>query len=330
MSRTIAGKRASAALTSLLCAALLLPSLAWALPSAAQKAEAEALFQDGKKLMLQKRWVDACRKLEASQRLDPAGGTLLNLALCHEEEGKLATAWVEFGDALELAKADKKNDRIKIAREHLEKLEAKLPRLVVTLPPGPALSGLQVQRNGATLSEASFGTPIPVDPGEHTVRATAPGHHPHEAKISLAVGETKTLKLPPLEREPEPVAAAASSSAPPPVLAPSHRKRNGYIIGGVGVVSLTIGVIFGVRALGKKSEADKVCGQTCPPEGLKRTDEAYTAANIANVGVGLGLIGLGVGTYLVLTAKPSPSAASFVVSPTVGQGVGGLHMQGSF
>src|SRR5262245_18728599 len=57
-------------------------------------AAAQALFDQGRKLMESERWAEACPKLEESQRLDPAGGTLLHLALCREHEGRIATAWV--------------------------------------------------------------------------------------------------------------------------------------------------------------------------------------------------------------------------------------------
>jgi len=320
----------------LLLAALLLPSAALAVPSAAEKAEAEVLFQDAKKLMLQKRWPDACRKLEASQRLDPAGGTLFNLALCHEGEGKLATAWVEFGDALAQAKIDKKTERIKLSQEHIDKLDHRLPRLVVRLE-GPAPRGLQVYRDEVELREASFGSAIPVDPGEHLVRATAPKFLPYEERFSLAEGQTKTLVLPALTAEPEPPPAVSSSAPPPPPpppLPPSKRKTIGLVVGGVGVASLAVGAFFGFRTLAKKSDSDSECptATTCSSKGVQANNDAHSAANIANIGLGLGLVGLGVGTYLFLTSPPSnpPPAAAFRVTPSLSGDGGGLLVHGRF
>ena len=285
--------------------------------------------------MLRKRYAEACAKLEASQRLDPAGGTLLNLALCHEAEGKLATAWVEFGDALSQARQDRKNDRIKIAREHMEKLESRLPRLTIrpgkTRPPG-----LKIERDGVAMTDASFGTPIPVDPGAHTLRAQAPRHRPAELRVTLAEGESKTVELPPLEPEPEPSASSSSSPTPTPSSGPllpsSRRKTAGYIAGGVGVAALAVGAFYGLRTFSRKSESDRECPSptTCSARGVQANEEAYSAATAANIGLGVGLLGVGVGAYLLLSASPAPPAGAYRVTPALGSNGGGLLVDGRF
>src|SRR5512139_1741852 len=55
---------------------------------ASDKAAAEALFDEGRKLMAEGKYAAACAKLEASQKLDAGVGTQLNLADCYEKSGK--------------------------------------------------------------------------------------------------------------------------------------------------------------------------------------------------------------------------------------------------
>src|SRR5690242_5233362 len=89
---------------------------AFAQPSASDRALATELFQQGRALMAEKKLDQACPKLEESMRLDPGGGTLLNLAICHEEQGKTATAWSEYAEAIALAQRDGRPDRQKLAQ----------------------------------------------------------------------------------------------------------------------------------------------------------------------------------------------------------------------
>src|SRR5690349_4107802 len=86
-------------------------------PDAEQRAEADRLFREAKKLIEDKRFGEACPMLVESQRLDPAGGTALTLALCHQAEGKLATAVRDFEAALIIAERDRRADRAKVARD---------------------------------------------------------------------------------------------------------------------------------------------------------------------------------------------------------------------
>src|SRR3954471_24327953 len=97
-------------------------------------ATAEALFRQGRHAMENKSYQEACAKFSESQKLDPAAGTLMNLATCEEKVGKLASAWQHWKEAIDALPP--KDDRIGFARSRVEELEKKLPRLQITLSSG--------------------------------------------------------------------------------------------------------------------------------------------------------------------------------------------------
>src|SRR6185503_5066326 len=86
--------------------ALLLAAPASAEPSAADKAVADALFTEGKKLLAAGRAAEACPKFVESQRLDPGLGTMLNLADCLEQIGQTASAWGLFNELEDAARRE--------------------------------------------------------------------------------------------------------------------------------------------------------------------------------------------------------------------------------
>lgn len=158
---------------SLLVLALLAPRPARA--DASNAALAESLFQEGKRLSAAGQFVEACPKFAASYKLDAATGTLLNLAACEESLGQTATAWAHFTDAASLAKREGNQGRADYAAQHIASLETKLIRLIVNVAREANVDGLVVKVDDQPLSSAAFGVPAPIDPGPHTIDASAPG-----------------------------------------------------------------------------------------------------------------------------------------------------------
>jgi hypothetical protein len=285
----------------------LLSESARAQPSETDKTLAQSLFDQAKALMDAGKYAEACPKFAESQRLDPGGGTLLNLALCHENEGKLATAWTEFKEALGAARRDGREERIQAAEEHIASLEPKLPWMTLSVV-SPA-EGQTVKLDGAVIGSAVWGAPVAIDPGAHELSATAPGRTPWKGSVTIAVAEKKAVTIPALAvpRANAPVGTEPAGVAPGPDGSADRAKGDsstlGWIIGGAGIVSLGVGTFFGIQTLSKKKQSDDLCptDTTCTKEGAKLSDEAHTTAWIANVGIGLGLVGIGVGGYLVLS-----------------------------
>lgn len=197
-------------------AALLALATALAVPRPSLAQDAGALLKEGTALMGEGKLAEACPKLEESQKLSPSAATLLEVASCHEKQGKIATAWQEFIDAeAEARKAG--NKRLQTdAKGRSARLELRIPRL--TLKVAAAADGLEVKIDGAPVDRSSFNQPSPIDPGEHKVTASAPGKKPWEGAVKLKQGERKTVTIPKLGDDPTGAAAApVAGGVTPPV-----------------------------------------------------------------------------------------------------------------
>ncbi|WP_437496623.1 hypothetical protein [Sorangium sp. So ce1099] len=291
-------------------------------PTPADKALAEGLFQDGKKLMDEGKLQEACPKLAESQRVDPTVGTLLNLAVCHEKEGKTASAWAEFKEASALAASAGQQDRAQFAAKRGSELEARLTRLVLEVAqPAP---GMAITLNGKDLSAtAATGSGIPVDPGTATVEARAPGRQPWSQQVTLEPGpSTARVTIPPLAgvAAPEPPSAAppapprpappARPVAPAPEGAGSPMRALGFVAGGVGLAGIGVGAVFGVLTVQKAGDVEEGCSGNfrCSRADVEANESARTTAMVSNIAVGAGLLCLGAGVAMVLLS-PSPEKA---------------------
>src|SRR4051812_44477010 len=136
-----------------------------AAPRERNPAAAQALFDAAKRLVDQGDFAAACPKFQASYELDPGGGTLLNLADCHEHAGHTALAWSTFKDAAVIAERDGRSERVAYARQHIAELEARLVYLRVAVSPEARVAELSVRVDGVPLAEAAWDSALPVDPG---------------------------------------------------------------------------------------------------------------------------------------------------------------------
>jgi hypothetical protein len=319
-------------------------------PSVTDKSIATQLFKEGRALLDQGHVAQACRKLEESQRIDPGGGTLLNLAVCHEREGRTATAWVEFTEALGVARREERPQRVEFARGHIAALEPVLSRLVIEVVAAADIPDLEVKRDGSVVGRAAWGSGIPVDPGDHVIDAVAPGKIPWRQSVVIAAkSDTKTVTVPQLEdavtadRASSQAAPAASPGAvaraeaeaqlSPPEKATAERSTAGtsaapaWIAVGIGVAASGVGTYFALSALASKNDADRNCpNDMCSAEGASKNSDAIRSANYATASFGVGIVGLGVGAVLFATRSPSRAAASSAHAAPIGITAGDLSV----
>jgi hypothetical protein len=291
-------------------------------PHEPRQALAEALFQEARDLVAQGKPDLACPKFAESQRMDPATGTLLNLAACHESTGKLASAWSEFNEALAAAQRDGREDRVRFAKDHIHAMEDKVAHVTIRVPAQNANRPLDVRLDGIPVGKAAWGTALPVDPGKHSVEAQAPGGRPwlREIVVDTETGE-KVVDVPD-------VSLTASDA--------EVRKRRTLvqIAGGVGAAGILAGSMFGLYAFRRWHDAEAACptGKGCNPTAVNARSSANAAAIGADIAFGVGIAGLAVATYAWATAPRSPTTSGVHVQavPVVGRAAMGMSMEGRF
>jgi hypothetical protein len=290
---------------ALALALALAPANAAAQAGSPDRAAAESLFAEGRELLGAGEYRRACAKLEASQKLEPALGTSLNLADCYEKLGRTASAWAEFKGAA--AKAQRAGDALR-KRTALERAAALEPRLC-RLAFEAADPDVTVLQNGRPLSGAVLGNTIPIDPGTYRFEASAPGKLPWAQSIEIrGEGELATLDIPALE--PAPPGQPPPSPEPPPMTAePNGQRALAWTLGGVGVAGLATGAVFGVLASSSWKKAEQSCSDypyECTLDGIEHGNTASTRADVATAAFIVGAAALG--TSLVLFAFDSGSA----------------------
>jgi hypothetical protein len=335
----VAASRNRAALGALLAIlAALGPALARADQPASDRAgpasrpSADDLFQEGRRLMEAGRLAAACQRFAESERLEPAGGTLLNLAVCHELEGKLPLAWTEFGEALVRARRDVQPERAQLAREHLASLERRLAFLVVTFEPGAGGTEVALTLDGAPFAPAHLGQPWPRLPGPARIEARAPGATAWTKPLTLLAGQRVSVAVPRLER----VVVAAPTLPARPRWGP--RRVGAAVTTGVAAAALAVGAGYGIRAISRSSAANARCTAASPcndPTALRWNHEARTAALVADVTLAVGLVSAGIATWLWLTSRERPvetrrPARALALAPVWAPGGGGLALGGAW
>lgn len=293
-------------------------------------ATAQALFEQGKQLLRAGNAAAACPKLAESQRIDPSTGTLLALAMCHEADGKLASAWAEFTSVEARARNEGRLDREQAAHTHAQALKPRLSTLEVRVSPEvAATSGLEIKRDGATLGAGAWNVVVPVDGGTHVVEVSAPGKLPWRGTADVKPeGDATVLEVPALST----VSGKKSFSPAAPPARWSAMEWAGVGLGGVGVIGLGIGGYFLGSALGKKSDSSKDCeGNMCGPEGAAARRSAVSRGNTATVfAIAGGVFAAGGATLFIVgrqRARRAESAPSIASELSFGADPGGFRAQ---
>jgi hypothetical protein len=309
-----------------------------AVPAAAQQAEANLLFDEGRAAMAKRDHAQAITKLEQSQRLDAAVGTLLNLGECYAALGRSASAWVTYREAASLASSMKQRDRERFASRKAQELEPRLSHLELVVAPEARPPGLVITRGAISIPEGLWGSSIPVDPGVQHLEAKAPGRATWTLDVNVGESADKVrVEVPVLELAaspspsppPAPPASPSAPLAPPVTASPAfpttlpaidhsadERPRSSLpTIGWVSVTAGGVAALTGVLVFvnGRSQIDDANCPNEVCVRGVGDKSLHDDGRRSEKLGVGLGIIGVAaaaVGVVLVASGSSGDAHAS--------------------
>ncbi len=207
-SKRVGRGRARTAL-ALFLLAMSAASVAHAEPNATELSVARKLFQEATELESREDFAGARKKLMAALEIKDTPGLRFHLGYCAEQLGEFVTALLEYDRALDLVRGGQSAPDVE--RQILparERVQAKVARLSLFLPPGVSLA--KVWLDGDQVAPLVLGRPAPLDPGRHRIKVEALGYEPFELEVTLAPGQSQRLDLPLKKKQAAPADAAPS------------------------------------------------------------------------------------------------------------------------
>jgi len=298
---------------------------AYADPAPDPKIEkADQLFAEGKALF-DSNLPEACKKFDESLQENPAAiGTLLNVALCDEKLGKVATAVARFSEARVRAKEQGLPEHIHAAEEHIAALTPSIPHLTITLT--EHLPETKILLDDTLLALDALAN-VPLDPGDRVIVVSAPARLPYRAKLVVALGEHLDVVVPALAKS---------------VTIKSSQLLIGQIttLAGAAAAGTGLGIGLYARHLYRQQFDDGRCtsdqdkGNRCSAEGQKQTNRAHTYGNVGTVVGVAGVLVAGAGAYLWFrspkSTPPDTGAPKLTIVPQLSPDGLGVVATGRF
>lgn len=312
-------------------------STASASPAPAQD-DADRLFREGNELYKQKRFADAEALFEKAFAKKPAHDIAANLGYVELYQNKLVEAAEHLAYAVRIWPPTGKDDKRQGATERLAKVKAEIATLTIEVN----VAGAHVTIGEREVGTSPLAGEVFADAGRVVVRVKREGYVDAERAIDVAKGSAQTVSVV-LEAVPASAPTATATASASATATPPRSLVPAYVIGGVGLLSLTVGGAFLGIAESKRGEARKlfqIPDGKCPvgtanPQGAcaKIAGLSSDINGFGNAGIAFMIAGgtaLAVaGTYALWPIPKSPSHSARVM-PLAGPHVAGVLVVGGF
>lgn len=259
-------------------------------------------------------WDEAHALFRRAHEISPSARTWRGLGITAYE----ARQYVRAVAALEAALADPHKALTDSQREEVTSVLARAREFTATfhIERAPQDAVLTVDGESVLLEDQT----LLLDPGEHVLRVTAPGHAPEELRLRAEAGEQQTLRLS-LRPDDAPKPGAVE---PPSAPARRRRLRATWVLGGltVGAGAATLGVGLATRA---KHDDFATCRRADPALCGAVADRGERLQLLTNVGIGLAGA-LAAGTVIGFFVERRGIERTVVLMP----GPRGLALRGRF
>jgi hypothetical protein len=285
----------------------------------------------------------ALEKLKAAYSLAETPVIGVELGRTYRMAGLLVEARETFLQVARLPTTSDETSRSTDARHEsadlAEQLAGKIPTVTIVVRGMPG-DQVVVTVDGQTVPNAALSTPRLVNPGTHTIVATA-GAARDEARVELRESESKTVELKSARQVSGP-AAPPQVDVGAPGATPDNAPRSvaPWIVGGVGVAGLVVGGVMGGLVLHDKSVINDPtqCSPTqmkCTAAGLSAEQQGRSLGPATTAALVVGVLGVGSAAVWLVVRKPAKEASSGALT-TLRMGAsatptgGAWRMQGSF
>lgn len=291
----------------------------------AKQTQANALFEEGRKLLNEDHVTfsdpaAACAKFGAAVQLDPdAAGIMLNLGLCNEQLKKYKTALDWFRKAQARASETGHLEHEKAARMRTVDLAAKVATIKLALPAGTP--DAKIKLDGDEVKKTDY-LRVEVDPGHHVLDAGAPGmkNLHQEFDVEGQGGQTLTLTF------------VAGENA---IVIDRGASRRHLAVGGGALMAAAGGLsLYEHHIYCQNVDCGNGMNKGQPkmvPDAVKNANGAHDVAHVWGTSIfTVGAVAIGVGVYLYLTAPKQERIDQTVWAPLVGPDRVGLAVTGGF